>query len=198
KRHCILVPAFWFLRFLSCDLVLRFGPAFCLETSCVLPKDKLLFATPCVLLQDTLRFASRQAAFCFKTRYVLLQDILCFASRRAAFCFKTSCVFLQDPCVLSQDSCVLSHGGTAFYLLLKTLSAFCGPYKPTTVLVQAVAATDDSPVIPEHTTIETPINMSPANKAHFEAKKEAMHLILTGIGDEIYSTVDVYQTAQEI
>nr|GEW47333.1 hypothetical protein [Tanacetum cinerariifolium] len=27
-----------------------------------------------------------------------------------------------------------------------------GPYKPTTVLVQAVAATDDSPAIPEHTT----------------------------------------------
>nr|GEZ96541.1 hypothetical protein [Tanacetum cinerariifolium] len=31
-----------------------------------------------------------------------------------------------------------------------------GPYKPTTVLVQAVAATDDSSVIPEHTTVETP------------------------------------------
>nr|GFA25564.1 hypothetical protein [Tanacetum cinerariifolium] len=27
-----------------------------------------------------------------------------------------------------------------------------GPYKPTTVLVQAVEATDDSPVVPEHTT----------------------------------------------
>nr|GFA58865.1 hypothetical protein [Tanacetum cinerariifolium] len=29
-----------------------------------------------------------------------------------------------------------------------------GPYKPTIVLVQAVAATDDSPAIPEHTTPE--------------------------------------------
>nr|GEV82646.1 hypothetical protein [Tanacetum cinerariifolium] len=28
-----------------------------------------------------------------------------------------------------------------------------GPYKPTTVIVQAVAATDDSPAIPEHTTL---------------------------------------------
>nr|GEU61610.1 hypothetical protein [Tanacetum cinerariifolium] len=28
-----------------------------------------------------------------------------------------------------------------------------GPYKPTTVLVQAVATTDDSPAIPEHTTL---------------------------------------------
>nr|GEV74859.1 hypothetical protein [Tanacetum cinerariifolium] len=40
--------------------------------------------------------------------------------------------------------------------------------------------------------------MSPANKAHFKAEKEAIHLILTGIGDEIYSTVDACQTAQEI
>nr|GEV15722.1 Gag-Pol polyprotein [Tanacetum cinerariifolium] len=52
--------------------------------------------------------------------------------------------------------------------------------------------------IPEHTTVETPMNMSPANKAHFESEKEAIHLILTGIGDEIYSTVDAYQTAQEM
>nr|GEX81961.1 hypothetical protein [Tanacetum cinerariifolium] len=73
-----------------------------------------------------------------------------------------------------------------------------GPYKPAIVYVQAVAATDDSPAIPEHTTVETPMNMSPANKAHFEAEKEAIHLILTGIEDEIYSTVDACQTAQEM
>nr|GEX01214.1 hypothetical protein [Tanacetum cinerariifolium] len=73
-----------------------------------------------------------------------------------------------------------------------------GPYKPTTVLVQAVAVTYDSPAIPEHTTVETPMNMSLANKAHFEAEKEAIHLILTGIGDEIYLTVDACQTAQEM
>nr|GEU67529.1 hypothetical protein [Tanacetum cinerariifolium] len=64
--------------------------------------------------------------------------------------------------------------------------------------VQAVAATDDSLAVPEHTTVETPINMFPENKAHFESEKEAIHLILTGIGDEIYSTVDACQTAQEI
>nr|GEU42933.1 hypothetical protein [Tanacetum cinerariifolium] len=73
-----------------------------------------------------------------------------------------------------------------------------GPYKPTTVLVQAVAATDDSSAIPEHTIVETPMNMSPENKAHFQAEKEAIHLIFTGIGDEIYSTVDACQTAQEM
>nr|GEV87268.1 hypothetical protein [Tanacetum cinerariifolium] len=73
-----------------------------------------------------------------------------------------------------------------------------GLYKPTTVLVQEVAATDDSPGIPEHTTVETPMNMSLENKAHFQAEKESIHLILTGIGDEIYSTVDACQTAQEM
>nr|GEX20166.1 reverse transcriptase domain-containing protein [Tanacetum cinerariifolium] len=73
-----------------------------------------------------------------------------------------------------------------------------GPYIPTTVVVQAVAATDDSPVVPEHATVETPMNMSPENKAHFKSEKEAIHLILTGIGDEIYSTVDACQTAQEM
>nr|GEY58260.1 hypothetical protein [Tanacetum cinerariifolium] len=42
------------------------------------------------------------------------------------------------------------------------------------------------------------MNMSSANKAHFESEKEAIHLILTRIGDEIYSTIDACQTAQEI
>nr|GEV63177.1 hypothetical protein [Tanacetum cinerariifolium] len=63
-----------------------------------------------------------------------------------------------------------------------------GPYKPTTVIVQVVGATDDSPAIPKHTAIETPMNMSPENKAHFQAEIEEIHLILTEIGDEIYST----------
>nr|GEV79148.1 retrovirus-related Pol polyprotein from transposon TNT 1-94 [Tanacetum cinerariifolium] len=73
-----------------------------------------------------------------------------------------------------------------------------GPYKPTTILVQGVDVTDDPPAVPEHTTVETPMNMSPENKARFEAEKEAIHLILTEIGDEIYSTVDACQTTQEM
>nr|GEU74931.1 hypothetical protein [Tanacetum cinerariifolium] len=42
------------------------------------------------------------------------------------------------------------------------------------------------------------MNMSPENKAHFEAEKDAIHLILTRIGDKIYSIVDACQTAQEM
>ncbi|GJU78296.1 hypothetical protein Tco_1275366, partial [Tanacetum coccineum] len=54
------------------------------------------------------------------------------------------------------------------------------------------------PAVPEHTTVETILNMSPANKAHFESEKEAIHMILTGIGDEIFSTVDACNTAHEM
>ncbi|GJY47815.1 hypothetical protein Tco_0437771 [Tanacetum coccineum] len=73
-----------------------------------------------------------------------------------------------------------------------------GPYTPTTVIIPAVPATDNSLAVPERTTVETVLNMSPENKAHFESEKEAIHLILTGIGDEIYSTVDACKTAHEM
>nr|GEV93437.1 putative ribonuclease H-like domain-containing protein [Tanacetum cinerariifolium] len=62
-----------------------------------------------------------------------------------------------------------------------------GPYTPSTVIILAVPATENSPAVPEPITIETTLNTSPENKAHFESEKEAIHLILTGIGDEIYS-----------
>nr|GEW72865.1 hypothetical protein [Tanacetum cinerariifolium] len=42
------------------------------------------------------------------------------------------------------------------------------------------------------------MNISPENKAHFESEKEAIHLILTRIRDEIYSTIDACQTSQEM
>ncbi|GKC05738.1 hypothetical protein Tco_0997348 [Tanacetum coccineum] len=46
--------------------------------------------------------------------------------------------------------------------------------------------------------VETVLNMSPENEAHFESEKEAIHLILTGNGDEIYSTVDACKIAHEM
>ncbi|GJT30006.1 hypothetical protein Tco_0910281 [Tanacetum coccineum] len=73
-----------------------------------------------------------------------------------------------------------------------------GPYTPSTVIIPVVPTTENSLVVPERTTVESILNMSPENKAHFESEKEAIHLILTGIGDEIYSTVDAYKTAHEI
>ncbi|GKF42070.1 hypothetical protein Tco_0125412 [Tanacetum coccineum] len=70
-----------------------------------------------------------------------------------------------------------------------------GPYHPTTVAIPAVPAIENSPTVPERITVETILTMSPENKAHYESKKEAIHLLLTGTGDEIYSTVDACKTA---
>ncbi|GKA06235.1 hypothetical protein Tco_0685459 [Tanacetum coccineum] len=58
--------------------------------------------------------------------------------------------------------------------------------------------TDESPKVLEQKSLETFLNLSPENKAHYEAEKEAIHLILTGIGDNIYSTVDDCKTAHDI
>ncbi|GJZ01097.1 hypothetical protein Tco_0519058 [Tanacetum coccineum] len=73
-----------------------------------------------------------------------------------------------------------------------------GPYTPSTIIIPTVPATDNSPVVPERTTVETVVNMSPENKAHFESEKEVIHLILTGIRDEIYSTVDACKTTHNM
>ncbi|GKB13253.1 hypothetical protein Tco_0847176 [Tanacetum coccineum] len=51
-----------------------------------------------------------------------------------------------------------------------------GPYTPTIVTTPAVPATEDSPAVPEQTTVETVTNMTPENRAHFESEKEAIHL----------------------
>ncbi|GJU27941.1 integrase, catalytic region, zinc finger, CCHC-type containing protein [Tanacetum coccineum] len=73
-----------------------------------------------------------------------------------------------------------------------------GPYTPIIVTTPAVPATENSLAVPKQTTAKTVMNMTPENRAHFESKKEAIHLILTGIGDEIYLTIDACQTAQEM
>ncbi|GKE65506.1 hypothetical protein Tco_1519667 [Tanacetum coccineum] len=73
-----------------------------------------------------------------------------------------------------------------------------GPYVPTSVLIQAVPEAEGRPAVQQHTAIETVLNMTPENKEHFQSKKEAIFLLLTGIGDEIYSTVDACNTANEM
>ncbi|GJY63826.1 hypothetical protein Tco_0465286 [Tanacetum coccineum] len=59
------------------------------------------------------------------------------------------------------------------------------PYQPTTITIPAVPATENSTEVQERTTVETILTMSPENKDHYESGKEAIHLILTGIRDEI-------------
>nr|GEU35634.1 integrase, catalytic region, zinc finger, CCHC-type, peptidase aspartic, catalytic [Tanacetum cinerariifolium] len=73
-----------------------------------------------------------------------------------------------------------------------------GPYKLSNIIIPGQPATDESLAIPEQTIPETFLNITPKNKAHYNAKKEAIHLLLTGIGDEIYSTIDACKTAHEM
>nr|GEU56125.1 hypothetical protein [Tanacetum cinerariifolium] len=60
-----------------------------------------------------------------------------------------------------------------------------GSYTLFTVVVPAVPATENSPAVPEYITVETLQTMSSENKDYYESEKEAIHLILTRIGDEI-------------
>ncbi|GJT49082.1 hypothetical protein Tco_0975239 [Tanacetum coccineum] len=72
------------------------------------------------------------------------------------------------------------------------------PYTPNLYVQQHCPAKQEILNSSEQTTVETVMNMTPKNRAHFESEKEAIHLILTGIGDEVYSTVMHVQTAQEM
>ncbi|GJX34833.1 hypothetical protein Tco_0246390 [Tanacetum coccineum] len=60
-------------------------------------------------------------------------------------------------------------------------SILSGPYMPTTVQVQAVEAAEGRPAVPQHTSVETILNMTPENKEHFQSEKEAIFLLLTAI-----------------
>ncbi|GJT72366.1 hypothetical protein Tco_1031652 [Tanacetum coccineum] len=73
-----------------------------------------------------------------------------------------------------------------------------GPYKLSNVKIPAELATKTSPAVPERPILETFSNITPENKAHYDSQKKAIHLLLTRIGDEIYSTVDACKTAHNI
>ncbi|GKA40587.1 hypothetical protein Tco_0733180, partial [Tanacetum coccineum] len=62
----------------------------------------------------------------------------------------------------------------------------------------AVPATGDSPKIPAKTSVGSVLDMTPENKLIIESEKERDSFDMTGIGDEIYSTVDDCQTAQKL
>nr|GEV10626.1 hypothetical protein [Tanacetum cinerariifolium] len=61
-----------------------------------------------------------------------------------------------------------------------------GPYVLSEIKIPGQPATDDSLAVPERTVPETFMNISLENRAHYHAEAEAFHLILTGIGDDIY------------
>ncbi|GKA59027.1 hypothetical protein Tco_0758340 [Tanacetum coccineum] len=63
-----------------------------------------------------------------------------------------------------------------------------------TVLAKPVTTTEEA--VPEHNILETYKNNTPKKHAYFDAKAETIHMILSGIGDDIYSTVDTCTTTK--
>nr|GEV46258.1 integrase, catalytic region, zinc finger, CCHC-type, peptidase aspartic, catalytic [Tanacetum cinerariifolium] len=159
------------LRFVKDLAFFLRSTAFCLlQRSCVFPQKHCILSTLKIL-----HFASETL------RFVYFKD-LAFYLRSTAFCLlPRSCVLPQKHCVLSTSKILrfalealpglrdrplmLATGRypqwrSRFLRYIDTRTngdalrkcILSGPYKPTTVLVQAVAATDDSPAIPKHTT----------------------------------------------
>ncbi|GKG40358.1 hypothetical protein Tco_0467135, partial [Tanacetum coccineum] len=73
-----------------------------------------------------------------------------------------------------------------------------GLYKLFNIIIPGQLATAETPEVLAQIVVEAFSNISPENKAHFDAEKEAIHLRLTGIGDEIYSTIDACKTAHDM
>ncbi|GJZ00039.1 hypothetical protein Tco_0517468 [Tanacetum coccineum] len=96
------------------------------------------------------------------------------------------------------QSCYLRYVDTkANYVALRKCITE-GPYVLSEIKIPSQPTTDDTPAVLEQTVPETFTNISPENHAHYDAKAEAIHLILTRIGDDIYSTVDACTTAKDM
>nr|GEZ85708.1 hypothetical protein [Tanacetum cinerariifolium] len=158
--------------------------AFC-QRSCVLLYKTLafclqkilhfVFRRSCVLSSEDLAFCLGSIAFCLGSIAQMHNNIMAAGSRDHPPMLETgrypqwSSRFLRyidtRPNGEALRKCILS-----------------GPYKPTTVLVQVVDATDDSLTIPEHTTVETPMNIhkgkeiakpiTPPSETAFEEDKD--------------------------
>ncbi|GKE45223.1 hypothetical protein Tco_1472507 [Tanacetum coccineum] len=75
---------------------------------------------------------------------------------------------------------------------------FDGPYVMTKVTIPAKPTTTTKPAGATHNVHETYENTSPKKHAYIDAEAEAIHMILSGIGYDIYSTVDACTTMKEM
>ncbi|GJV32792.1 hypothetical protein Tco_1393192 [Tanacetum coccineum] len=75
---------------------------------------------------------------------------------------------------------------------------FDGPYVMTEITVPAKPATTIEEAVPAHNVPKTYKNTTPEKHADFDFEAEAIHMILSGIGDDIYSTIDACTTAKDI
>nr|GEX43053.1 hypothetical protein [Tanacetum cinerariifolium] len=205
--------------------------AFCLQRSCILLWKYCVLSTSKIL------------RFSLKHGVLTTSKILRFALEELHFVHYKDLTFCTD-CAFQMHNNIMVAGSRDRPLMLamgryaKWQSRFLryidtipncdalrkfilnGPYTPTTVVVQVVAAIDDSPAVPKHTTLRkygklskgynkvNPSTFKMSRQTYFgnlpewlrfvTIVKEEIHLLLTGIGDEIYSTVDAYKTAYEI
>ncbi|GJY81956.1 hypothetical protein Tco_0494707 [Tanacetum coccineum] len=67
---------------------------------------------------------------------------------------------------------------------------FEGPYKLTSVVIEVVVATVNSPEVPQHDEAETVHNMSAENKLYFQAEKELIFLTLTALEMKKFTSRD--------
>ncbi|GKC29534.1 hypothetical protein Tco_1036828 [Tanacetum coccineum] len=81
-------------------------------------------------------------------------------------------------------------------LLKKTI--YEGPYIITEITHQETPEDGDRPRVPGFTEKETYANTGLENRKLIDAEAEAVHMIVNGIGNDIYSTVDACLNAKEI
>ncbi|GKE08533.1 hypothetical protein Tco_1412084, partial [Tanacetum coccineum] len=67
---------------------------------------------------------------------------------------------------------------------------FDGPYVMSEVAIPAKLETTTEEAVPEHNVPETYANTTAEKRAYTDAEAEAIHMILSEIGDNIHTTVD--------
>nr|GFB54396.1 hypothetical protein [Tanacetum cinerariifolium] len=73
-----------------------------------------------------------------------------------------------------------------------------GPYKLTEIVHEVVSLVGDEQGHPRRVEKETYASTTPENRKLTDVEVEAIHMILNGIGDDIYSTMDACSAAREI
>ncbi|GJW45270.1 retrovirus-related pol polyprotein from transposon TNT 1-94 [Tanacetum coccineum] len=73
-----------------------------------------------------------------------------------------------------------------------------GPYVMTEITVPTKPTTNTKEAVPEYNVLETYKNTTPKKHAYFNAEAEEIHMILSGIGDDIYSIVDACTSVKEM
>nr|GEV32521.1 hypothetical protein [Tanacetum cinerariifolium] len=119
---------------------------------------RLVFRRSCVLSSEDLAFyLQRYCVLPWKHCVLPKSRILCFVSEALRFAYVKNHAFCLDSIAFCEENFVAFCADCVFEALRKCILS--GPYKPTTVLVQAVDATDDSPAILKHKIVETPMNI---------------------------------------